>query len=236
MLVTPKLRLVRPLGAGGMGAVWLAEHLALHTQVVIKFVSEKLVWSTEAVARFSREAAAASQVKSPHVVQMLDHGVSEHGLPYIVMELLEGHDLADHLTGGGLPPREVVAIVTQLCRALARAHEVGVVHRDIKPSNVFLCQVGGGELFVKLLDFGVAKLKDSTASSGAETQSGALLGSPVYMSPEQLMGDKRVDYRSDLWSVGVLTFEALTGVRPFGGETVGALTMQVHAVDRPRPT
>jgi serine/threonine protein kinase len=236
MLVTPKLRLVRPLGSGGMGAVWLADHLALRTQVVVKFVREQLAWSPEATARFAREAAAASQVKSPHVVQMLDHGVSEAGLPYIVMELLEGHDLADHLSSGGLPPREVVAIVTQLCRALARAHEVGIVHRDVKPSNVFLCQVGGGELFVKLLDFGVAKRPADEGGAGDQTRSGALLGSPVYMSPEQLMGQKGVDYRSDLWSVGVLAFEALTGARPHEGETVGALTMHVHAAERPRPS
>ncbi len=235
MLVTPKLRLVRELGAGGMGAVWLADHLALETQVVVKFVSEKLVWSSEAVARFSREATAASQVRSPHVVQILDHGVMESGIPYIVMELLEGHDLAAHLTPAGLPPREVVPIVTQLSRALARAHERGIVHRDIKPSNVFLCDMGGGELFVKLLDFGVAKHEAAT-KPGDETRTGAVLGSPFYMSPEQLMGEKGVDYRSDLWSLGVLAFEALTGQRPFNGETVGALTMQVHAEKLPRPT
>jgi serine/threonine-protein kinase len=235
MLVTPKLRLVRQLGAGGMGAVWLADHLALNTQVVVKFVSDKLVWSPEAVARFSREAGAASQVKSPHVVQMLDHGVTDQGIPYIVMELLEGHDLADHLTPAGLPPREVVPIITQLCRALSRAHERGIVHRDIKPSNIFLCEMGGGELFVKLLDFGVAK-HDAGTKPGEETRTGALIGSPFYMSPEQLMGEKGVDFRSDLWSLGVLTFEALTGQRPFGGETVGALTMQVHAPKLPRPT
>ena len=104
MLVTPKLRLVRQLGSGGMGAVWLADHLALHTQVVVKFVSDNLLSSSEAVGRFSREAAAASQVKSPHVVQMLDYGVTESGIPYIVMELLEGHDLAEHLTPRGSPP------------------------------------------------------------------------------------------------------------------------------------
>ena len=235
MLVTPKLKLVRQLGSGGMGAVWLADHLALRTQVVVKFVSDKLVWSSEAVARFAREATAASQVKSPHVVQMLDHGVTETGIPYIVMELLEGHDLADHLTPAGLPPREVVPIITQLARALARAHERGIVHRDIKPSNVFLCEMGGGELFVKLLDFGVAKHEAGT-KPGEETRTGALIGSPFYMSPEQLMGDKGVDFRSDLWSVGVLAFEALTGQRPFGGETVGALTMQVHTEALPRPS
>ena len=236
LLVTPKLRLVKRLGAGGMGAVWLADHLSLKCQVVVKFVSEELAWSSEAADRFAREAAAASQVRSPHVVQMLDYGVTEEGLAYIVMELLDGHDLANHLTAGGLPPREVQEIVTQLCRALARVHEAGFVHRDIKPGNVFLCHVGGGELFVKLLDFGVAKDVRALETGGDQTRSGTLLGSPVYMSPEQLLGSKAIDPRSDLWSVGVLTFEALTGGRPFRGDTVGALTMNVHTKARPKLT
>ena len=236
LLVTPKLRLVKRLGAGGMGAVWLADHLSLKSQVVVKFVSEELAWSSEAADRFAREAAAASQVRSPHVVQILDYGVTEEGLAYIVMELLDGHDLANHLTAGGLPPREVQEIVTQLCRALSLVHEAGFVHRDIKPGNVFLCHVGGGELFVKLLDFGVAKDVRALETGGDQTRSGTLLGSPVYMSPEQLLGSKALDLRSDLWSVGVLTFEALTGGRPFRGDTVGALTMNVHTPSRPKLT
>src|SRR3974390_1637257 len=137
-----------------MGAVWVADHLSLRTQVVVKFMSEDLANKPEATARFSREAAAASQVKSPHVVQTFDHGVTADGVPYIVMELLEGHDLDHHLRSSGkLSPAEVVAVVGQLARALTKAHERGIVHRDIKPSNVFLCDAGGGEVFVKLLDF-----------------------------------------------------------------------------------
>src|SRR5258708_23979812 len=158
MLVTSNVRLVRPLGQGGMGSVWVAEHLSLKTHVVVKVMARELADSKEALARFSREAAAASQVKSPHVVQTFDHGVRDDGRPYIVMELLEGRDLDQHLTDRGkLAPAEVVAIVGQLARALSKAHERGLVHRDVKPSNVFFLDAGGGELFVKLLDFGIAK-------------------------------------------------------------------------------
>jgi serine/threonine protein kinase len=200
MMVTSNVRLLRPLGEGGMGAVWLAEHLSLRTNVVVKFMAEDLAKSTEAKARFSREAAAASQVKSPHVVQMLDHGVLDDGAPYIVMELLEGRDLEQQLKASGhLEPREVVAIVAQLARALGRAHERAIVHRDIKPSNVFLCDAGGGELFVKLLDFGIAKGQE-IGIAGSTTRTGSFIGSPYYMSPEQVVGAKDIDFRSDLWS------------------------------------
>ncbi len=235
-LVTSNIRLTRPLGAGGMGAVWLAEHLALHTQVVVKFISEDLAKSADAVARFKREAAAASQVKSPHVVQTLDHGVREDGMPFIVMEYLEGHDLAEHIEAHGkLPKEDVVAIVAQLGRALARAHERGIVHRDIKPSNVFLCDAGDGELFVKLLDFGIAK-GGVMPKLDENTKTGAMVGSPHYMSPEQIVGDKGVDFHSDLWSLGVVAFEAMTGAKPFEADTVGGLALKIHNSPLPMPS
>jgi serine/threonine-protein kinase len=235
-MVTSNVRLLRPLGEGGMGSVWLAEHLSLHTNVVVKFMAADLAKSMEAIARFSREAAAASQVKSPHVVQTLDHGVAPNGSPYIVMELLEGHDLGVHLEEHGrLAPTEVVAIVSQLARALVRAHERGIVHRDIKPSNIFLCDAGGGELFVKLLDFGIAKGADMPLLD-ASTRTGSFVGSPFYMSPEQVVGAKNVDAKSDLWSLGVVAFEALTGEKPFLAETVGALALAIHRDELPVPS
>ena len=239
LMVTSNVRLLRPLGEGGMGAVWIAEHQSLRTNVVVKFMARELAQSPEAKARFSREAAAASQVKSPHVVQMLDHGVLESGNPYIVMELLEGRDLEQQiLDGGRLEPREVVAIVAQLARALSKAHERGIVHRDIKPSNVFLCDAGGGELFVKLLDFGIAKSGSSGAAAiiGSTTRTGSFIGSPFYMSPEQVIGAKDIDFRTDLWSLGVVAFEALTGDKPFFAETVGALALKIHRDAIPTPT
>ena len=240
MMVTSNVRLLRPLGEGGMGSVWVAEHLSLRTDVVVKFMAEDLAKSPEALARFSREAAAASQVKSPHVVQMFDHGVLENGAPYIVMELLEGRDLEQQLRASGrLEPREVVAIVAQLARALSKAHERGIMHRDIKPSNVFLCDAGGGELFVKLLDFGIAKgpaAGSGLGVVGSTTRTGSFIGSPFYMSPEQVIGAKTIDFKTDLWSLGVVAFEALTGDKPFFAETVGALALKIHRDPIPVPS
>jgi serine/threonine-protein kinase len=236
MMVTPSVKLVRPLGAGGMGSVWVADHLALRTQVVVKFIANDLKNSKEATERFSREAAAAAQVKSPHVVQTFDHGFTADGVPYIVMELLEGRDLGAYLTAEGrCPPQFVVEIVAQLARALDRAHERGIVHRDIKPANIFLCDAGNNEVFVKLLDFGIAKGVD-VPKMDSGTKTGAMIGSPYYMSPEQMLGSKNVDHRSDLWSVGVVAFEALTGHKPFDAETMGGLAIRIHSDPLPLPS
>lgn len=236
MMVTPSVRLVRPLGEGGMGAVWVADHLALRTQVVVKFIASGLKDSKEATERFSREAAAAAQVKSPHVVQTFDHGFTPDGIPYIVMELLEGRDLGAFLdTEGRCSPQLVVEIIAQLARALDRAHERGIIHRDIKPGNLFLCDGGRGEVFVKLLDFGIAKGVDvPIVDSGTKT--GAMIGSPFYMSPEQILGSKSLDHRSDLWSVGVVAYEALTGLKPFDAETMGGLAIKIHSEPLPLPS
>ena len=234
--VTPTVRLVRRIGEGGMGSVWLADHLSLHTQVVVKFMSHELAGNDEGKARFSREAAAAAQVKSPHVVHMLDHGVSEADIPYILMELLEGEDLGRRLAREGtLPPTVVVAVVSQVAKALAKAHAAGILHRDIKPDNIFLCEQGdqdSGDIFIKLLDFGIAKTGPSLDGS---TRAGQVLGTPYYMSPEQILGQP-VDARSDLYSLAVVAFEALTGERPFRGDTIGALTLAMHSGPLPLPT
>ncbi len=236
MMVTPSVKLVRPLGEGGMGAVWVAEHLALRTQVVVKFIASGLKDSKEATERFSREAAAAAQVKSPHVVQTFDHGFTPDGSPYIVMELLEGRDLGAFLDAEvRCSPQLVLEIIAQLARALDRAHERGIIHRDIKPGNIFLCDGGRGEVFVKLLDFGIAKGVDvPKVDSGTKT--GAMIGSPFYMSPEQILGSKSIDHRSDLWSLGVVAYEALTGTKPFDAETMGGLAIKIHSEPLPLPT
>jgi serine/threonine-protein kinase len=225
--VTANVRLLRPLGAGGMGRVWLAQHEGLHSEVVVKFLSEALEGDAEAMERFSREAAAASRVKSPHVVQMLDHGVTAEGQPYIVMEHLEGRDLGQWLDSHGkLPIPSIREIVVQLSRALEKAHQSGIVHRDIKPENIFLCDAGDGALFVKLLDFGIAK--GASTLNGRGTATGNVMGSPFYMSPEQLTGARDLGPPTDLWSVGIVLFELLTGKRPYEAETLGALALMVH--------
>jgi serine/threonine-protein kinase len=236
MLVRPAIRLVRRLGAGGMGSVWVADHLSLHTQVVVKFIAVELAAREEAVERFSREAAAAAQVKSPHVVQMFDHGVTQDGIAFIVMELLEGVDLGKHLAARKrLSIGETASVISQVCKALARAHERGIVHRDIKPDNIFLCSSPDGETFVKLLDFGIAK-GNVTLSGSSGTKTGATIGTPFYMSPEQIVGAKNVDGRADLWSLGVVAYECLLGVRPFHGEVFGELAIRIHSGPIPVPS
>ncbi len=235
-LVVSNIRLKEPIGEGGMGRVWLAEHLGLKTDVVVKFMSEDLAGEADAASRFSREAAAAAQVKSPHVVQMLDYGVTENGVPFIVMEFLEGEDLSHRVARGRLSPADAGEIVLQLGRALGKAHERGIVHRDVKPSNVFLCDAGDERVFIKLLDFGIAKANAGRLLGGKTTETGALMGSPFYMSPEQVIGAKDLDFRSDLWALGVVGFELATGRRPFDADTVGALALKIHHEPLPNPS
>jgi serine/threonine-protein kinase len=231
--VTPMLHLLRPLGEGGMGKVWVARHKGLETDVVVKFLAAEGADRAEAEARFAREAAAAAAVKSPHVVQVFDHGVTANGTRYIVMELLEGRDLAMHLAANGaMSPRDVAAVIAQAAKALSKAHQAGVIHRDIKPENVFLCDGDGGEMFVKVLDFGIAKREQQVTS---KTTTGQVVGTPYYMSPEQILGERPIDLRTDIWSLGVVAFEALTGKRPFDGATVGSITLAIHQ-STPRPS
>ena len=229
--VTPNVRLVRPLGEGGMGSVWVAEHLALGTEVAVKFLHGDYASDPAARARFSREAAASAQVKSSHVVRVYDHGLTDSQVPFIVMELLEGTDLAKRIEAEHrIGPDDVVSIVAQLAKALEQAHEKGIVHRDIKPENIFLAREGG-EVFVKLLDFGIAKsetLANRTTSGRKSTLAGETLGTPFYMSPEQFKDSKKIDYRSDLYSVGVVVYEALTGLPPFIADTLSALAILVN--------
>ncbi len=241
MEITPNVRLLRPLGVGGMGAVWLAEHSGLNTHVVVKFMLGELDTSASARARFKREAEAASQVKSPHVVQTFDCGVTSEGLPFIVMEHLEGLDLAKEIAArGALEPARVVRIVSQVSKALAKAHAANLLHRDIKPDNIFLCHHDADDdLFVKLLDFGIAKThadEGTSGSLGPETKTGQVVGTPYYMSPEQVTAQKVIDLRSDLWALGVVAFEALTGRRPFDGPSFGALAVQIATGDPPAPS
>ncbi|MDF3066407.1 MAG: putative serine/threonine-protein kinase pknH [Polyangiaceae bacterium] len=222
-----RYRLERQLGKGGMGSVWLAEHLALRSWVAVKLMDPAIAATPEGAERFRREAMAAASLRSAHVVQVLDYGVHET-TPYLVMELLNGESLAGCLEREKrLAPERTVTIMTQVARALGRAHAAGIVHRDLKPDNVFLVREDDQEL-VKILDFGIAKTPASTFG-GMETKTGVTMGTPYYMSPEQVEGKKAVDLRTDLWAMAVITCECMTGVRPFDGSTYGELLLNICA-------
>ena len=236
-LVAGKYRLTELLGRGGMGSVWAGVHTTLGTRVAVKFIDAEHVDSAEARHRFENEARAAAALRSKHVVEVYDHGVMDDGRPFIVMEFLDGEPLDRRLDRlGRLPPRDVARIVGMVCRALSKAHAVGIVHRDLKPENVFLVwDDEDGADVAKVVDFGIAKFTDSNNSSSA-TRTGSVLGTPYYMSPEQARGLRTVDYRSDLWSVGVIAFRCMTGRLPFEGEAVGDVLVKLCTAPIPVPS
>ena len=226
----------RELGRGGMGSVWLAQHLTLRSPVAIKLIDPSIATSPEALSRFLREAQAAASLRSPHVVQILDHGVDE-GVPFIVMELLDGESLAARLERQRrLSPQDTAHIMTQVGRAMTKAHEAGIVHRDLKPDNIFIVRNDEEEI-CKVLDFGVAKSHThGVAAVSSATRTGSVLGTPYYMSPEQAEGAKSVDHRTDIWAIGVMAWECLIGARPFEAETLGGLLLAICARDLPTPS
>lgn len=213
-----------------MGKLWLAHHTRLDIPCAVKFIREDLVRSREILARFEREAKAAAQIRSPHVVQILDHGVWADA-PYIAMEWLEGEDLETRLGRvKTLDPSETFAVAQQVARALTKAHASGLIHRDLKPANIFLVRDGDHEV-VKVLDFGVVKIM----ATGLEewTDSGSLLGTPSYMSPEQARGLKVVDHRADVWALGIIVFRCLAGRLPVPNNT-GVGDQLVRIITGPR--
>jgi serine/threonine protein kinase len=231
--ISDNIELVRLLGMGGMGSVWLAEHAALETQVAVKFMSKEVLSEPGLLARFAREAKLSARIKSPHVVQIFDFATTTEGIPYIVMEHLEGEDLETRLQSGReLTLDEATRVIVQLCKALGKAHALDIVHRDIKPDNVFLVD-NDGDTLVKVLDFGIAK--DASLPTGI-TVSGTTMGTPLYMSPEQLFDLKDVDLRSDLWSVAVVAYRCLTGRLPFQGTSFGSVCVSIHSGMFPSPS
>jgi serine/threonine-protein kinase len=221
-----KFRIERVLGEGGMGIVCAATHLQLGQLVALKFMLRPALAHKENVARFEQEARAAVRLRSDHVAKVTDVGKLDDGAPYMVMEFLEGTDLDAVLEKQGpLPIATAVDYVLQACEAIAEAHELGIVHRDLKPKNLFLAQKLGGRAIVKVLDFGISKQMGVDDMSLTSTTH--VLGSPNYMSPEQLRSSKHVDHRTDIWSLGAILFELLTGQVPFPAETVTALTAKV---------
>ena len=234
-VVDRKYRVDGVLGAGGMGIVVSATHLALDEPVALKFMTlEDGRGDSTSRARFLREAKAARKLTSAHVARVFDVGQLPSGEPYIVMEFLRGDDLAKHLrVHGRLSASDTVRYMLQVCDAIREAHALGIVHRDLKPQNLFLAERPGGTKIIKVLDFGIAKSLEAGEADVSLTTSQNVVGSPVYMSPEQLRASKHVDERTDIWSLGVIMFELLSGKVPFMGDSVLELGMRIMTVPAP---
>jgi len=229
-VIAGKYRIDRILGAGGMGMVVAAHHIDLDERVAIKFLLPQVLGHPDAVVRFVREARAAVKIQNEHVARVFDVSRLEDGTPYIVMERLDGSDLAAWLDRDGpLPVEQAVEFVLQACEAIAEAHALGIVHRDLKPANLFVTRRRDGALSVKVLDFGISKTT-GLVGSGPDvrmTKTSALMGSPLYMSPEQMQTPRDVDSRSDIWSLGIILYELLSGDPPFLADTVPELVLEV---------
>jgi serine/threonine-protein kinase len=221
----------RIVGQGGMGIVFAAIDRELERRVAVKLLLPERIENEETVQRFLREAKAAARIRSEHVTQVYDTGRLPDGLPYIVMELLSGQDLAARLeTSGVFPVETAAACMLQACEALAQAHVAGIIHRDLKPANFFLSRHADGSDVLKVLDFGISKI----GNGAALTKSATVIGSPFYMSPEQLQTPTDIDHRTDVWALGVIAYEMLSGKRPFDADTLPALCVSIlHTAPRP---
>jgi eukaryotic-like serine/threonine-protein kinase len=226
-ILAEKFRVERVLGQGGMGVVVLAEHIELRERVAIKFLLDAPADNAELAERFIREARAAVRIKSEHVVRVVDVGRLPTGAPYMVMEYLEGEDLSERLLSGAVPIEDAVDYVIQACEAMNAAHRLGIVHRDLKPANLFLTERPDGSSLIKVLDFGISKVKTHDPSQMSLTHTQAMMGSPLYMSPEQMRSSKDVSPSADIWSLGVILHELISGDVPFTGSTFPEVLVQV---------
>lgn len=240
-VIGEKYRILRRLGQGGMGTVYEACHTSIERRVAIKFLRPELVDRADMVARFHREALAAGRIQHENVVTITDVGTLPTGLPYLVMELLAGETLTRVLEReGAFTVGRATSLIVQACRGVAAAHVLGVVHRDLKPDNLFLCQRADGSEQLKVLDFGIAKLETGSVEDGLVTKTGATLGTPHYMSPEQARGQRTIDARTDVYSLGAVLYELLAGIRPHSGTSYNEiiyhiLTKQPPPLERHRP-
>ncbi len=231
-ILAGKFRIEQVLGRGGMGVVVAATHIQLEERVAIKFLLPEALKNAEAVRRFEREARAAVKIKSEHVARVTDVGQLETGSPYMVMEYLSGMDLGQYLERhGALTVTESADYLLQACDAIAEAHSMGIVHRDLKPANLFRIVRSDGTPSIKVLDFGISKV----AADNSMTMTSSMMGSPYYMSPEQMTSSKTVDHRTDIWALGVILYELLTGKVPYGGDTVPEVCAQVLTNPPPNP-
>jgi serine/threonine-protein kinase len=228
-------RVLSLLGEGGMGAVYLAEHPGIGRRVAVKVLHKQYSGDEQLLGRLLNEARAANAIRHPNIIEILDSGMRDDGVPYLVMELLEGESLGQRLRGTGrLPIRDAIEFTLQTASALGAAHKKGIVHRDLKPDNLFIVNISGDESAritpqgapserMKVLDFGIAKLQMPQPGDSVKTRTGTLMGTPIYMSPEQCRGTKTVDHRSDVYSLGVIFYEMLVGVTPFVSDGFGEL-------------
>ncbi len=231
-IISNRFQLVRELGRGTMGTVWLAQHLTLDVRCAVKFMSAEAAREPAYTARFALEARAIAQLQSPHIVRVLDYDLW-NGVPFIAMELLVGEDLAGRLQRvPKLGAAVTCRIVAQVARGLSRAHSAGIVHRDLKPENIFLARDGDDEI-AKLVDFGIAKFE---GRAGRRTQAGEVLGTPAYMSPEQTHCAQTIDARADLWSLGAIAFECLTGRLAFDGASLADIFARILVEPLPVPS
>ncbi len=236
-IVDGKYRIIRLIGEGGMGAVYEGENTRIHRRVAIKVLHAGVAETVEAVQRFEREAQAAGRIGSEHIVEVLDLGNLPSGDRYMVMEFMDGDSLSARIQKSGrIAPVDLYPIAHQLLAALHAAHTAGIIHRDLKPDNVYLLKSRSGVAdFVKLLDFGISKFNQLSGDSGfSMTRTGAVMGTPYYMAPEQAKGAKDMDHRVDLYATGVILYESVTGQVPFNADTFNELLFKI-VLEEPRP-
>jgi serine/threonine-protein kinase len=237
-IIEGKYRIVRLIGEGGMGAVYEGENTRIHRRVAIKVLHQGVAENQEAVQRFEREAQAAGRIGNDHILEVIDMGSLSNGDHFMVMEYLDGEPLSDRIRRiGRLRPEDVSPLVIQALEGLQAAHEAGIVHRDLKPDNVYVIREKAGQKdFVKLIDFGISKFSSLTGGSEMKmTRTGTVMGTPYYMSPEQASGSRDADHRSDIYAIGVILYEAVTGRVPFDAATFNQLLFQIVLSDPAPP-